>query len=290
MSSLGPARYAAKRWWAQWLAGCELHRLEEIPSDSGIQIRKTRRRGTRGLIGLGNLYLRFHGVGVEVLADEEWLRWEQAIRLAASAMPAQPEHIPVSPLVQIDGRGLISPHLPGKCLHLLLADRSLPVTDALHMLGLAVQSLRRLHQIQIDWGDGHPQPLSHGDATAENVIVDSAAGEAPWIDFDTRHQPRLNVNDRHADDVRALLVSAALHLPASAFPALVSQVVNSYPVPAVLNSLKDRWLRTIRNPDPYRLAQGPLPLASLEKLVEECRRGLDGSDEPPRVETHGHSG
>ena len=62
-------------------------------------------------------------------------------------------------------------------------------------------------------GRSSPSPSSigpgftHGDAMAENVMVDLEAGVAHWFDFETIHDSRRPMAWRRADDVRALLVT-----------------------------------------------------------------------------------
>ena len=53
----------------------------------------------------------------------------------------------------------------------------------------------------------HRLGFTHGDAMAENVLVDLEAGVAHWFDFETVHDSSRPMAWRHADDVRALLVT-----------------------------------------------------------------------------------
>ena len=53
----------------------------------------------------------------------------------------------------------------------------------------------------------HRLGFTHGDAMAENVLVDLEAGVAHWFDFETIHDSSRPIAWRRADDVRALLVT-----------------------------------------------------------------------------------
>lgn len=115
---------------------------------------------------------------------------------------------------------LLCRRVPGVSLQNLLADGAYSLEQKFDAIGWSLKSLGELHQCVADWGDGIHQSISHGDATANNVIVDFNNWTAYWIDFDTRHRPEIPEVERRADDLRTLIYSAAASLPQSSFPKL----------------------------------------------------------------------
>ena len=209
-------RYESRRLFAKMLARIELHRVQTLDTTGGAIVWKTRRRTSRIAVSAGNLFLKMQRAGVEVLTTDEWLRWELAVWSAKNRSALDNDVNKVSqraayPCVQ--SNGLLIPRLPGEPLSRILADARRPIGSRLQCVGWALQSLEHLHSHSADWGDGLVQPISHGDATAENVIIDISNQSACWIDFDTRHRASLRAIERHADDLRALVFSTAYHLP-----------------------------------------------------------------------------
>lgn len=66
---------------------------------------------------------------------------------------------------------------------------------------------KAMEHAAIALADFHRLGLTHGDAMAENVLVDLEAGVAHWFDFETIHEASRPLTWRRADDLRALLVT-----------------------------------------------------------------------------------
>jgi selenocysteine lyase/cysteine desulfurase len=66
---------------------------------------------------------------------------------------------------------------------------------------------RAMEHATVALAEFHRLGFTHGDAMAENVLVDLGAGVAHWFDFETIHDASRPLAWRRADDVRALLVT-----------------------------------------------------------------------------------
>lgn len=230
-----------------WLGGIRLHEVEpRLALGGSPTIAKRRRRFVPPLIGLGNLALRLMGSGIRVLPDPEWHARERALHLALHAieLEAGPEG------------WLILPRWPGVVLADLARDRREPAPSRLLGLAAAVRALRALHRVDLrGLGRGAPGPLSHGDATARNVLFDFESGIARWFDFDTAHDPNQPSTWRHADDLRALIYSAAESFVDLPVTALLRTVRDAYPDPAPWGDLRDRLSRGTLHRSLLHLAQ-----------------------------------
>jgi hypothetical protein len=212
------------------------------------------------LVPAGNAYMALIGEEVRFLPRREWLAWET--RVYASLIGVH---------VDTDAGGrLLVPGFPG----VVLADflRSDSCSDAQKLAGFqaAVASLRLAHAAPVLWPDGIVRPFSHGDATARNVLYDPQATRATWIDFETLHTPSLPTESRHADDLRALMWSAAECLGPAHFDALCLAVITGYGNRAVLASL-NQLLAGQARPNVYHLAQGFLPTDQHDLLTARLR-------------------
>ena len=263
-----PFRYNLRRGLAKFLARIELHQFEKLDSPMGEMVRKTRRRN--GLaITLGNLYLRIQRAGVEVLPTHKWLQWESSVWAAMNnEVKCSDDRLSDRIIPCIQSVGLMMPRLPGIPLGASLADQNMAIGIKLQCLGWALKSLADLHECAADWGDGLVQLISHGDATAENVIIDPSRRRANWIDFDTRHWKHLPAIERHADDLRALIFSTASNLARSDYPTLSARIRDSYRHRDVIQFFRNRLAADWQCPNTFQLAQAPLSHFDIREL---CR-------------------
>lgn len=252
-SCIDRLRYEARRLTGRILACGRLHRIRYDRVTDAEIVLKSRRLGSHFAIVVGNLYLRLQRSDVEVLTDEEWLRWELAVEAATKGGVV----IPIHPSPHESFRGLISRVCPSLPLRNILIDPTCSLDEKFAAIRWAMAALHQLHRHRADWGNGVQQSLSHGDATVNNVIVNLKTQSARWIDFDTRHLPHLPEPDRHADDLRALIYSAAAHLPQSCFAPLAAEFVASSPTSTV-HRFRQRLTTDWRRLNTFQLAQAPL--------------------------------
>ncbi len=249
-----PFVYQVRLALARRLAALRLHRRQAV-SDGSVSWQCKRRRGwAGGLLWLGNAYLRMQGTPARVLPLADWLPWEQSV---AQVLGREVR-------ISAEGAGLETPFLAGDSLgEILKAD--LPWQDKLSALRIAADALRQLHSKLIHCSGGESWALSHGDATCHNVIVNLSPASAAWIDFDMRHEWRHPVVERHADDLRALLVSSAACLPPALHAECVQKALDGYGEPQVAAQLC-KSLEPPRCPTVFQLAQGPVSYADYWRL------------------------
>lgn len=157
------------------------------------QVRKSRAFYAPLLVWLGGPLLGILDTGVRVLPQRDWEERERRVyrRLHDTS-------------IRIDAGGtLVLPFLAGETLARLLEAPELEESLRKRAIERAVAALAELHHLG----------LTHGDATAGNVLVDperiegSGRRAACWIDFETVHDARRPLAWRRADDVRALLAT-----------------------------------------------------------------------------------
>lgn len=246
--------YAWRRALGRCLVSIPLHRWSS-PSDlpAGWR-RKSRVSFCEAILPLGNLYLAREGAPSEVLSARRWLEREAVVaRALGRDVQSQPG------LRALDMR-----LIPGECLREILLGAS-SLDAKLEALRLAAAAVRQLHAISIREADGDRRLLSHGDATCNNVIVDSVMRSAAWIDFDTRHRAHLSTADRLADDLRTLLFSSAACLPERADADCVESVFAGYGDEAVVQQVKQDLVRQSW-PAVFHVAQASLSFARFHKL------------------------
>ncbi len=187
------------------------------------------------LILLGNPVLACRQVPVRVLFNGQWIRWEREVKHVLNSEAIESGHV------------LACNQLRGVPLANWLAESTETKDARLEVLGIAVNALREFHCLTIEEGRAGAVPLSHGDATLNNVLYDQESRSAQWIDFDLRHWLSVPAPQRHADDLRALLFSASCHFSDAEIPELLSVVRQQYDCQVVWNCLIDqlssRWFR-----------------------------------------------
>ena len=172
------------------------------------QVRKRRRCYAPLLIRMSDLLVGLLDAGVRVLPQREWEERERRIyrRLHGTS-------------IRVDAGGvLVLPLLAGRTLAALLEDVGLEAQRRRTAIAHATIALARFHRLG----------LTHGDAMAENVLVDLDAGAAHWFDFETVHDADRPVAWRRADDVRALLVTCLVRTVAERRGETLDLVLDAY--------------------------------------------------------------
>jgi serine/threonine protein kinase len=139
------------------------------------------------LVWMADPLLGILDAGVRVLPQREWEERERRVYRSLRGTSIR---------IEADGT-LVLPRLAGETLATLLDDPELEESVRKKAVEQAVVALAELHHLG----------LTHGDAMAENVLVDLEAGVAHWFDFETVHDSSRPLAWRRADDVRALLVT-----------------------------------------------------------------------------------
>jgi hypothetical protein len=217
------------------------------------QVRKQRAFYAPLLIRIGDALVRVLDTGTQVLPQRDWEERERQIyrRLYGASIR-----------IEDDGT-LVLPCLPGRTLATLLEDSQLEGADRERAIELAVVALARFHRLG----------LTHGDAMAENVLVDLDAGIASWFDFETVHDPRRSMTWRRADDVRALLATSLLRAAPERFSRILHIVLENYRDDEVARLLAESFTSVWRRPLVFHLGQAASSFQSYTRIGALLRGG-----------------
>jgi tRNA A-37 threonylcarbamoyl transferase component Bud32 len=117
---------------------------------------------------------------------------------------------------------------------------------------------RAVEHAAIALADFHRLGFTHGDAMAENVLVDLAAGVAHWFDFETIHESSRPLVWRRADDLRALLVTCLVRTAREKHVETLELILNMYADEDVTRALATSFASVWRRSLPLHLLQAQL--------------------------------
>ena len=216
-----------------------------VSLDGALHVQKRRVAVAPVLIWLGNLLMRVLGTGVWILSQREWEERERQIYRTLRDTS-----------IRVDaGRVVVLPWLAGKTLASLLEDPALQESMKRTAIERAVVALAGFHHAG----------LTHGDAMAENVLVDNAGG-ACWFDFETIHDPRRPVAWQRADDVRALLVTCLIRVEPGKVAETFRVIVDAYADEAVTRVLTPSFSSVFRRALSFHLAQAGLSFQRFKEI------------------------
>jgi serine/threonine protein kinase len=190
--------------------------------------------------------LKVMNTGVRILPQRAWEARERELyqRLYGSSIR-----------VEADGT-LVLPWLPRETLANLLDDPAVEEPVRRTAIELAVVALAALHD----------RGITHGDAMADNVMIDLEANEAYWFDFETVHDAGRPIAWRRADDVRALLTTSLLRSPPARLAETLELVVERYADEEVLRHLGATFASALQRPLPLHLGQAGLSFGSFTEI------------------------
>ncbi len=263
----GSRALASRAYFALCLASGRMLRsarystVRIVHHDSQRLVRKHRRFYAPLLIWMSGLLLRLLDGGVRVLSQRDWEQRERRLyqRLYATS-------------IQVDAGGvLVLPLLSGHTLAGLLEDPELEDSIRKTAMEHAVIALADFHRLG----------FTHGDAMAENVLVDLEAAVAHWFDFETIHEASRPLAWRRADDLRALLVSCLIRtVPEKRLETLefVLDVYADEDVTRVMaRSFSSVWQRALT----LHLLQAPLSFQDFGEVGQLLReRSREGCRKP----------
>jgi tRNA A-37 threonylcarbamoyl transferase component Bud32 len=236
-------------------------RARVVRQDGMLLVRKRRASYAPVVVWLGGPLMAMLDTGVRVLPQRAWEERERRLYRQLRGTPVR---------VEADG-ALLLPFLAGRTLAILLDDRALEEPVRRRAIVLAVVALAGLHH----------EGFTHGDAMAENVMVDLAADVAHWFDFETMHDARRPAAWRRADDMRALLATCLLRTAAGRVDDTVRLVVDTYADDVVTRLVAASFASVRRRPLVFHLGQAPLSLARFREIARALHACLDD----PRVGT-----
>ncbi|HEX7050872.1 MAG TPA: lipopolysaccharide kinase InaA family protein [Longimicrobiales bacterium] len=217
-----------------------------VRRDGELQVRKHRVFYAPLLVRMGGPLVRILDTGVRVLPQRAWEERERriyrrlygrSIRIAA-------------------GGTLVLPCLAGKTLAALLEDPELDESLRQRAIERAVIALAALHRLG----------FTHGDAMAENVLVDLDARAAHWIDFETVHDPTRPLAWRRADDLRALLATCLVRTAPGERAETLRRILDVYADDEVTRALTASFASVWRRPLAFHLGQAPLSFQAFREI------------------------
>ena len=218
-----------------------------VYQDGKRQVRKYRLSYASLLVWMSAPLLKLLNTGVTVLPQQHWEERERCIYQSTHGASIRTD----------PGGTLVLPCLAGETLAALLEDPALEQSLRKRAIELAAAALAEFHR----------QGFTHGDAMAENVLVDLEADAAHWFDFETVHDPDCSVAWRRADDVRALLVTCLIRSVPENFHPTLSLVLHAYSDKAVTRLLATNFRSVWRRPLTFHLAQAGLSFQSYGEIA-----------------------
>ena len=221
-----------------------------IGVDDG-HVQKDRRFYAPLLVWLGDPLVSILDTGVKVLRQREWEERERMIYHTVHGASIR---------VAADGV-LVLPHLRGKTLATLLEDPALEQSTRQKAIELAVVALAEFHKAG----------FTHGDAMAENVMIDLGAGAARWFDFETVHDEDRPLAWRRADDLRALLTTCLLRTAPERLARTLHFILDVYADERVARLLATGFPQVLRRPLAFHLGQAGLSIQSYREIARLLR-------------------
>lgn len=257
------AWFIACRMLGRLLRAGKYSSVRIVEHDGELQVRKHRAFYAPLLVRIGEPLAEILDIGVRVLPQHEWAMRERLIWRSL-----------YDTSIRIDDDGmLVLPCLPGRTLATLLDDPRLAAPVRRNAIRLAVLALDALHRAG----------FTHGDAMAENVMVDLEAGVARWFDFETVHRPDRTIAWRRADDVRALLATCLLRTAPDQLDATLALILDTYADAEVAHLLARSFSSGLQRPLAFHLGQAGLScqrFREIGRLLTE-RVGEQSVGRPP---------
>ncbi len=265
-------RHLIAQFLGNLLSGLRLNVLEKHEDIGGTHYLKKRRLYAAPLIIASNLYLRISRTHVYFLSRRKWLLWEHKVYKEILGKEVQIN----------DRRTLLLPKFEGVTLSDLLRSENESEVRKIEAVGWAVRAIETMHKCQIIWPDGQKRSFSHGDAKVDNIICDLISEKCYILDYETIHDAGMSSEFRHADDLRAIIYSAAEYIKPHLLNLLCRMAIRNYENRAVLAQLK-KYIEMLKLcPNVYHFTQGRLGFEkklSLDTiLLRELGIALNNSD------------
>jgi hypothetical protein len=225
-----------------------------VYQDGELRVRKHRLFYAPLLVWLGDPLVRILDTGVRVLPQRDWEERERWVykSLRGTSIRIDPDGV------------LVLPCLAGKMLAALLDDPQLEESDRKRSIELAVAALAEFHHLG----------FTHGDAMAENVMVELESGVAHWFDFETIHDTVRPMAWRRADDLRALLVTCLVRTVPEKRAETLQLIFDVYANEGVTRILAPSFTSVLRRPLTFHLAQAGLSFQCFQEIARLLRNRL----------------
>ena len=224
-----------------------------------LQVLKRRRSYAPLLMALGRPLMRVLDTGVQVLPQRDWEERERILYRELHGVS-----------IRTDPRGVLElPCLSGETLAVLLEDPGLGGPKRLKAMELAGLALVNFHR----------RGFTHGDAMAENVMVDLGEEAAHWFDFETVHDSNRPLAWRRADDMRALLSTCLVRTAPDETSAALSVLLDAYGDRLVTQHLADAFGAVLTRPLAFHLGQAGMSLRSYREIAHLLRARVRSESE-----------
>jgi tRNA A-37 threonylcarbamoyl transferase component Bud32 len=239
--------------------------------DGELQVRKYRFFYAPLLIWLGVPVVRILNTGVRVLRQRDWEERERRIYRTLYGTSIR---------IEADGM-LVLPCLAGETLATLLENPELEESVRKTATERAVIALAEFHHLG----------FTHGDAMAENVLIDLEAGASHWFDFETMHDSSRPMAWRRADDVRALLITCLVRTIPEKLAETLQLILDVYEDlsrrsceaakadEGITRLLATSFNSVLRRPLTFHLAQAGLSFQCLREIARLLRERLGEAQE-----------
>jgi hypothetical protein len=234
-----------------------------VDRDGERHVRKRRLFYAPLLVWLGEPLMRILDTGVRVLPKRDWVERERQVH---GMLRDRSIH------TDADGT-LVLPYLAGETLAAVLENPELEERERKRAIELAVVAL----------ADFHRRGFTHGDAMAENVLVDLAAGAAHWFDFETVHDPSRPIAWRRADDLRALLFTCLIRIVPEKRAGILQLVLDAYRDEEVTRVLATSFTSVLRRPLTFHLAQAALSFEDFREIAQALHYRVMPDTQPRSV-------
>jgi serine/threonine protein kinase len=218
-----------------------------VRRDGALEVRKHRLFYAPLLVWMGDRLFGVLDTGVRVLPQRDWEERERRMyqRLYGTS-------------IRTDAGGtLVLPCLAGETLATLLEEPGLEETVRRRAIEMAVVALAGFHRLG----------FTHGDAMAENVLVDLDGGVAHWFDFETMHDASRPMAWRRADDVRALLVTCLVRTVPGKRVETLELILDVYADGGVTRVLTTSFTSALRRPLSVHLGQAGLSFQHFREIA-----------------------
>jgi hypothetical protein len=249
-------------WVLGWLLRSGRYATARIVDQDGQrQVRKYRLFYAPLLVRIGGLLMRLLDTGVRVLPQREWEEREQEVYRTLYGAS-----------IATDAAGvLVLPCFRGETLAALLGDPTLEESARRDAIQRAVVALAEFHRCG----------FTHGDAMAENVLIDPEFGVARWFDFETVHDSSRSLAWRRADDVRALLVTCLVRTETQKGAGILRLILGVYDDEEVTRVLATSFRAVFQRPLAFHLAQAGLSFRSYREIARMLRPPDSAPDSRP---------
>ena len=236
-----------------------------VQQDGQRQVLKHRFFYAPLLVRMGGPLVRFLDTGVRVLSQQDW---EDRERLVYQSLRGT--------VVRTEGDGvLVLPCLIGETLASLLENPHLEEAVRKRAIELSVVALAELHA----------RGFTHGDAMAENVMVDLESGIAHWFDFETIHESNRPMDWRRADDLRALLATCLLRTVRAELAETLELILEVYGAEPLTRLVAANFTTVWRRPLAFHLGQAGLSLQDFREIGRLLRRRRSPASRPHSIST-----